>query len=159
MKKVRCFKLGRLTLGLLLLATDAVSEEIQNTERSELAQLVFDRLRHAIRVEIADTAEERARGLMYRKDLAADSGMLFVFPEEKIHGVWMKNTLIPLDILFMSAEGRVVSSLKNVLPCKVDACDIYRSEGPSRYMLEVNAGFIDHWAIQQGDKISVFVQR
>ena len=152
MRALQHFKLVSLLFGLL--TAEAVSEGIPNKARPEQAQLLFDRAQANIRVEVVDTPEERAKGLMNREELAAGSGMLFVFPDDKVRGVWMKNTLIPLDILFMSADGRVLSLLQRVPPCKADDCDVYYSAAPARYMLEVNAGFIDHWAIEPGDKIT-----
>ena len=144
---------------LFLSVTNAVSKEEQNSQRLETGQLIFERRQVSVRVEIADTAEERAQGLMHRQELAADAGMLFVFAGEAIRGVWMKNTPIPLDILFISTAGEIVSWLQHVSPCVVDDCEVYYSEVPAGYMLEVNAGFIAHWSIRRGDKVSVFVRR
>ncbi|MGR9114652.1 MAG: DUF192 domain-containing protein, partial [Gammaproteobacteria bacterium] len=145
-------------LAVFLSAMNAGTVEARDSAQLETGLLIFDRGQVLVQVEVADTPETRALGLMHRDELAADSGMLFVFPEEKIHGVWMKNTHIPLDIIFLSAEGEIVSWLQNVPPCVVEDCEIYRSAAPSRYMLEVNAGFIKHWSIRQDDKVSIVAQ-
>lgn len=148
-----------LAAALFLSAANAGCEEVWNPQRLEKGRLVFERRQVFVQVEIADTAEERAVGLMHREELAADAGMLFVFADEKIRGVWMKNTHIPLDILFISTSGEIVSWLEHVVPCVSDDCEVYYSAAPAGYMLEVNAGFVAHWSIEQGDKVSVFVRR
>ncbi|MGR9051628.1 MAG: DUF192 domain-containing protein [Gammaproteobacteria bacterium] len=152
MKRRLLFKV----FGLLgFLATGAIADEKGPAFSLDQGTLIFDRRQIAIRVEIADTANERARGLMYRTRLAPDAGMLFVFSGQAVRGVWMKNTLLPLDILFLSSAGKIVSWLKNVPPCVTDPCEVYHSAGPVSYMLEVNAGAIDRWALRPGDKVSL----
>ena len=144
---------------LLLSVTNATGKEEQNSQRLETGRLVFERRQIAVQVEIANTAQKRAQGLMHRQELAADAGMLFVFAGEAIRGVWMKNTPIPLDILFISTAGEIVSWLQHVQPCVDDDCEVYYSAVPAAYMLEVNAGFIAHWSIKQGDKVFLVVRR
>ncbi|KAB8316152.1 DUF192 domain-containing protein [Tolypothrix campylonemoides VB511288] len=92
-------------------------------------------------VEIADDDAERARGLMFRDQLASDRGMLFLFEDERPQAFWMKNTRIPLDILYFDAQRRLVSQQLGVPPCSAgDRCPSYPSDGPARYVLELNAG-------------------
>jgi uncharacterized protein len=93
----------------------------------------------AFRVEIAADPPSRQTGLMHRTELAADAGMLFLFPDDRTGGFWMKNTLIPLDIAFLSAEGEVVEVLQ-MEPCEADPCPSYSPDGAYRSALEVNAG-------------------
>ncbi len=93
-------------------------------------------------VEIADEPEAQSRGLMGRDALGPYEGMLFVFPEEAPRGFWMKDTLIPLDILFFNAEGKWVYGV-TMTPCEADPCAIYDSRGPAKYALEMRAGFIE----------------
>ena len=107
----------------------------------------------SVSVEIADNPYSWSKGLMFRKSLSADSGMLFVFPDEKPRAFWMKNTLIPLDMIFISADKRIVSIQKNAVPCKTFVCPSYVSEGKAMYVLEVNAGFVDAHAISAGDQV------
>jgi uncharacterized protein len=95
---------------------------------------------HSFSVEIADTEAARERGLMFRTHLAADHGMLFVYPEAQIRNFWMKNTLIPLDILFFDARKRLINVSADTPPCKIADCPTYSSTAPARYVLELKAG-------------------
>ena len=96
-----------------------------------------------LQVEVADTAAARAQGLMHRKRLAANAGMLFVFEETSSWGFWMKNTLIPLSIAFIGEDWRIVDIVD--MPVAPDPANgpfpIYESKKPYRYALEVNQGF------------------
>ena len=105
-----------------------------------------------ITVEIADSIDEQAIGLMYRTELAADSGMLFIFSEEKQRVFWMKNTKIPLDIIFVDSTGTIVDIKENFEPCVVADCEKYYSK-PALYALEVNAGFVAEKGIVVGDSL------
>ena len=87
-----------------------------------------------IRVELANTPQTRARGLMERRVLAEDRGMIFVFPEEKIFSMWMKNTPIDLVVLFATKEGRII----NIEHMKKNTLVSYASSGPAKYALEVS---------------------
>lgn len=121
-------------------------------------ELIFQRMQHKVLVEIADTREQRQKGLMNRKTLPIDSGMLFVFPGTSVRGVWMKNTLIPLDIMFISENGILMSWLENLRPCEDGACEVYRSPVPVKYMLEVNSGSIERWKLKLGDRVLLLTE-
>lgn len=101
-------------------------------------------------VELADTPEERARGLMFRESLPADAGMLFVYPRDQLIGMWMKNTLIPLDMLFISDDGRILGIAERTVPLSLTTVS---SEAPARAVLEINGGTADRAGIQPGDRI------
>ncbi len=103
-----------------------------------------------VRVEIADRASERARGLMHRTTLAENRGMLFVFRSEERLSFWMKDTLIPLSIAFMDTEGRIVD-IQDMKPLDDDPPS-YVSARPARYALEVNQGFFEERGVEVGDK-------
>lgn len=94
----------------------------------------------ALTAELALTPEARARGLMFREKLLAGQGMLFVFEKEGIYPFWMKNTLLPLDILWLDAGRRVVHIETNVPPCPADPCPSYPPSRPALYVLELAAG-------------------
>ncbi len=106
-------------------------------------------------IELANTPELRERGLMFRRELAADAGMLFIHDEMSPVAYWMKNTYIPLDILYFDEEKKLVSAQLNVLPCGEQAqCPIYPSAGPAEYVLEINAGLAETLQLKPGDKLS-----
>ncbi len=93
-----------------------------------------------LEVEIARTPLELNRGLMFRTDLPEDRGMLFIFERPGKNQFWMKNTLIPLDILWMDDRKRIIHIAFQVPPCKLDPCPVYGPAADSHYVLEVKAG-------------------
>jgi uncharacterized membrane protein (UPF0127 family) len=105
-----------------------------------------------ILAEIADEPQAQARGLMYREHLPPGEGMLFIFPEVAPRGFWMKNTLIPLDILFFDASGAWVSGT-TMTPCTADPCPGYPSKGAAKYALEIPAGFLKEYGTRWKLKI------
>ncbi len=105
-------------------------------------------------VEIADTPKERDLGLMNRNTLEEGKGMLFVFKEPEMLSFWMKNTLIPLEILYFDAVGEFVNAVEMV-PCTKDPCPLYEAAALSKYALEVNPGFRTSNEIGVGWKIDV----
>lgn len=107
-------------------------------------------VRAAFRVEVADTPEKRRRGLMYRRDLATDQGMLFVFPEERVQSFWMKNTPLSLDILFLDRRRRVVGIIRDTVPFSTRSVSVAT---PSVYALEVRAGLSRRHGIAVGDVV------
>lgn len=107
-------------------------------------------------VEIADDDGERARGLMYRDQMAADAGMLFLFDRQEPQAFWMKNTKIPLDILYFDNAWTLVGWSLNTPPCSLgDRCPSYPSQAPARYVLELNAGTAERIGAKLGDQLSV----
>jgi uncharacterized membrane protein (UPF0127 family) len=106
-------------------------------------------------VELADDDAERERGLMFRTEMAADHGMLFVHDVEDIQSYWMKNTKIPLDILYFDHARKLVSVQRDVPPCSLgDRCPPFASEGPALYVLELNAGTAASLGVQPGDVLA-----
>lgn len=106
-------------------------------------------------VEVADTAAMHALGLMYRGRLEPDKGMLFVFDKEEVHGFWMKNTLIPLDIIWMDSEGEVLFIKENAQPCGSEECLATRPAVNALYVLEINAGKAKESGIDVGDRMEL----
>jgi uncharacterized membrane protein (UPF0127 family) len=107
-------------------------------------------------VEIADTDAERARGLMFRDEMPAGNGMLFVHDREEPQAYWMKNTHIPLDILYFDTGRRLVSQQRDVPPCSLgDACPAYPSVAPARYVLELNAGQAQSLGLEDGAQLTI----
>lgn len=106
-------------------------------------------------VERATDDAGRQRGLMMRTTLAPDHGMLFVFPHTGPQAFWMKNTLIPLDILYFDTERRLVSMQLDVPPCKADPCPTYPSDAPAIYVLELSAGTAQRIGAKPGDVLKI----
>ena len=106
-----------------------------------------------VRVEIADTPQKRETGLMHRERMDEDYGMLFVFPEEGNYPFWMKNTLIPLDIIWINSSKQVVH-IEHATPCLEEPCAIYASPAPARFVLEVSGGFTVENNINAGDEVT-----
>ena len=106
--------------------------------------------RHVVAVELARTDAEKARGLMHRTALAPDAGMLFLFDESSDHAFWMKNTLIPLDMLFIADDGRIVGVVARAVPGDLTARS---AGGPSRFVLEVNGGWAEAHGVGAGDRV------
>lgn len=120
---------------------------------SKKTTLEFPNHNLKIEVELAENIVQWTKGLMFRKSLAQDSGMLFVFPDEAIRTFWMKNTYIPLDLIFISASKKIAEIKANFDPCQKDQCSIYTSQIPAQYVLEVNAGFVQKNNLQIGEPV------
>lgn len=105
-------------------------------------------------VELAETPEERQQGLMHRQSLAERSGMLFLFQEPTSGGFWMKDTLIPLSIAFLDADGRILRIL-DMEPCRADPCPVYVPGVAYRAALEVNQGAFERAGVKVGDRVTV----
>lgn len=116
--------------------------------------VVFQPAGRTVRVttEVAATPESRSLGLMFRKRLEANEGMLFVFEREEAHPFWMKNTYIGLDMIFIDNARRVVGIIKNAQPLTTTTRSVV---APSRYVVEVNAGFAQENGIEPGTKVQL----
>lgn len=122
------------------------------TASSQFVQIYFPDGR-SVRAELAITPEERAQGLMFRQKLAFDQGMLFVFEREGIHSFWMKNMLIPLDLIWLDKEKRVVHVEHKVPPCAKEPCPTYASKVPALYVLELKAGSFKERGLKLFDRL------
>jgi len=105
----------------------------------------------AVKVEVAADDDLRQQGLMYRNQLAEDRGMLFFFRQDGEYAFWMKNTLIPLDMIWIDASKKVVHVTANVPPCQADPCPSYPPGAKARYVLELAAGVAAKHHIAVGD--------
>ena len=101
-------------------------------------------------VEIVDTPAEREIGLMNRESLNEDAGMLFIFESMGYYPFWMKDTLIPLDMIWIDSSGKVVYVYENALPCESDPCEVMSPSGDALYVLEVNGGIASEKGIIVG---------
>lgn len=105
---------------------------------------------HTLSLEVARTEAQRAQGLMYRREMARDAGMLFVFPTTEIHEFWMKNTPLSLDMIFLDEHKAVVGVAPNTIPYSTRRVLVIN---PSRYVIEVNAGVAKKLGIELGTKV------
>ena len=107
-----------------------------------------------VTVEVVDTPEKRRLGLMYRNELPEFSGMLFIFPQEQLLTFWMKNTPLPLDIIYITVDYTIISIAENTRPYSEAPLP---AKQPAKYALEVNAGFCHRHGVVTGDRVK-FVQ-
>jgi uncharacterized membrane protein (UPF0127 family)/phosphatidylglycerophosphate synthase len=106
-----------------------------------------------IMAEIRDTPETRAQGLMHWESLEEDQGMLFVFEEPSRYTFWMMNMLIPIDIIFLDSEKRIVHIFENVQPCNEEPCDLYTPASEALYVVETKAGFSSRHNLEKGQQV------
>ena len=120
---------------------------IDNTESDTLA---------VIDIEVADNDQKTAQGLMYRSSMPENAGMLFLMPREDIQGFWMRNTYIPLDMIFVNSNKQIVTIHANTTPMNENS---YISTAPALYVVEVNAGYCNKNNINEGDKIDFTISK
>src|SRR5215510_3500825 len=104
----------------------------------------------SFQVEIADTPAKREMGLQYRRDLATDRGMIFLFPNESQQAFWMKNTPIPLDMIFINKDRKIVGIVEQAVPFSTDSRSV---PGASQFVLEINGGLSKRYGIKAGDSV------
>ncbi|MFA6955347.1 MAG: DUF192 domain-containing protein [Thermoanaerobaculia bacterium] len=104
-------------------------------------------------IEVVADPDTRAQGLMFRSSIGAGHGMLFIFPASDVHSFWMKNTLIPLDILWIDEARTVVHVERNVPPCKADPCPSYPPKAAAKFVLELGAGQAAAHRLDVGGKL------
>jgi len=105
-----------------------------------------------VTLEVASTERAREQGLMYRRELPEGRGMLFVFDDETEHAFWMKNTMIPLDMLFVGADGRIVGIHENATPLSLAQVSVGH---PSKWVIEVPGGFARRRGLTVGDRVEL----
>jgi uncharacterized protein len=107
------------------------------------------------RIELALTPEDQAQGLMYRESLPAQTGMLFVFDAPGEHHFWMKNTMIPLDMIWLDDAGKVLFVSADTPPCKADPCATYGPSAPARQVLEIAGGMAAREKLTVGSTLKI----
>ena len=133
-----------LTLFTVLLQVSACQAQPQVTIATEGGrELTFQ-------VEVADTPAKRELGLQYRRDLPPDRGMIFLFPAESEHSFWMKNTPIPLDMIFISKDRKIVGIVEQAVPFSTESRSV---PGASQFVLEINGGLSERYGIKAGDTV------
>ena len=119
----------------------------------ELFQLqdTIYQLNKRLDIELAENDYEQETGLMYRNTMKSNQGMLFIFEDNRPRSFYMKNTKIPLDLLFINDENKVVSIKENARPLDEQSLP---SGKPAKYVLEINAGLVQQWNVKAGDSVS-----
>ena len=141
-----------LAAGFLLAAgllAPAAEGQLQSFATSSLT-IVSASGRHRFAVEIAETPEQMMQGLMFRSALAPNAGMLFDYKQPIVATMWMRNTLIPLDMLFVDAEGRIVNIHERAVP---QTDDVIAAAAPVRAVIELNGGTAARLGIKPGDRV------
>lgn len=111
-------------------------------------ELEFVRIKEKLTIEIADNDKETEQGLMFRRSMPDSCGMLFIMPNNEPQSFWMKNTFIPLDIMFLDEQKKIVTIQANRIPFSEEAIPSYEN---AKYVLEVNAGYCKRKGIEKGD--------
>ena len=151
---VKLFALAFSFSFLVLLASGCVSQD-DISDGDELGEVCFEGT--CFQVEIPGDDIGMARGLMHRESMDQGKGMLFIFKSEGIYPFWMKNTLIPLDIIWMDDDGQVVFISRDTQPCESDPCPSTNPGRMAKYVLEINAGISDRIGLQVGEKMDIRV--
>jgi hypothetical protein len=140
---------------------EPVNEEVNKAAEKPMAytfqkqgELIFsdakNKIISKIDIEIADNEDKRMTGLMFRERMEENQGMLFLFSVEEKQAFWMKNTILPLDIIFINSKSEVVSIQKNAEPYSEKSLPSFK---PAQYVVEVNAGYTDKYGIKEGTRI------
>ncbi len=148
MKVLRNFVIFVVVAGLL----SAVAAGVEAQATFERSTLKIETLgdSHEFDVELALTPAQQSQGLMFRRELSADAGMLFYHRRDTVATMWMRNTFVPLDMLFVAADGRIVHIVERTVPQSLTTVSAGR---PVRAVLEVNAGTVRRLAIRKGDRL------
>jgi uncharacterized membrane protein (UPF0127 family) len=137
--------------GFILLLAVAALAAVASCEAQPTVTIVTQAGRSAVfQVEIADTPAKRTLGLQYRKELADDRGMIFLFPAEAQQSFWMKNTPISLDMIFINAQRKIVGIVEQTTPFSLDSRSV---AAPSQFVLEINGGLAKRLGIRAGDSV------
>jgi uncharacterized membrane protein (UPF0127 family) len=151
-------------LSLLILGGFFVGCEDRQTEKKRVSTATVEFKKEAevyltkangdtlqqLEIELADDDYERQTGLMYRTKMSRNRGMLFIFPNEQPRAFYMKNTHIPLDLIFLNSQNKIINISRNATP---ESLESIPSNAPAQYVLEINAGLSDEWNIEVGDSL------
>lgn len=138
---------------LVLIITFFLTVLFSSLKKGGNPQVCFEN--NCFNVELAITPKERSDGLMFREELESDKGMLFIFEEEGNYPFWMENTLIPLDIIWISKNKEVVFISKNTQPCKISPCPVINPKKFAKYVLEINGGVSEIAGLNEEDLVEL----
>jgi len=137
-------------ISFLCLSVIFILPALATSEAELFDRVMIEINRVEYNLEIAETSSQRSQGLMFRHSLTQQEGMLFIYPKSGDHRIWMKNTLIPLTVIWLD-ENESVIGIKQLQPCDTNFCPAFGVHRPSRYVIELNAG--SH-GIEPGDRIN-----
>ena len=120
--------------------------------RTKITDVTIGRAR--VKAELADTVVKKTIGLMFRRSLRKNEGMLFVFDQETRHPFWMFGMRFPIDMVWIDNKKRVVDVTERAEPCWSLLCKVHRPKRKVKYVIEVNSGFVERNKIKKGDKVS-----
>lgn len=144
------YRVSQAAVFLLFLIYSSLAGAMTEFPTDHLTIVGADGRRHEFTVEVASTAEQLTQGLMFRRHMAPDAGMIFDFHETKPISMWMKNTLIPLDMIFVDQRGVITGIAERAIP---QSLEIISSPGPVRAVIEVNGGLAQSTGIKAGDRV------
>lgn len=148
MRKALWLKIGLGAVGVAALAGLAGYFAVFHYQKTKVCFNDF-----CWQAEVANNRFTIAKGLMFRKSLTENEAMLFVFAQEGIQPFWMKNTLIPLDIIFLGKDKKVLDIVKDAQPCQSQKCPSYRNQVPAQYVLEIKAGQAEKIGLNTGSAL------
>lgn len=146
-----------LLLVLAVLTAGCSAAESSNYGSGSVTIINQDSERVSFRVEVPKTSDGFMKGLMFRESLPAGSGMLFIYPDSALRSFWMKNMLIPLDIIFID-ENLTVRKVVHAVPCVKEPCEIYSSGSEAKYVLEINENLAERRSIKEGGRVVIDVR-
>jgi Uncharacterized conserved protein len=144
---------GAILFLLLLAACGAAPKPVNQATPTPAGPRVILPSGSTYTLEVVRTPEEQAQGLMFRESLAEKTGMLFPFGDKAVHRFWMKNTMIPLDMIWMDADGKVIFVSADTPPCKADPCPSYGPDAPAASVLEIAGGMAKKERVTVGSSI------
>jgi len=153
---------GYFIYRFVLVKNEPINEEVNKATEKSMAytfqkqgELIFNDTKNKmiskIDIEIADNEDKRMTGLMFRDRMEENQGMMFLFQVEEQQAFWMKNTILPLDIIYINSQAEVVSIQKNAVPYSEKSLPSFK---PAQYVVEVNAGYTDKYGIKEGTSIA-----
>lgn len=153
MKRIHKVILAICLVLVMLVISAIVFIAIKTQPNKDTTMACFTKQYKCFRSEVADTAAERTLGLMFRKEIPEDKGMLFRYDEPGIYSFWMKNTYIPLDMIWINNHD--VVHIEHASPCLEGECRLYTPKYPADYVLEINSGLAEKYNITVGDKVAI----
>ncbi len=142
-----------ISISIVLFRFNKDDFAVSNNDVGKMSKVCFGN--NCFQVELAISPKQKQQGLMLRGFLDQNQGMLFVYEKEGRYSFWMKNTLIPLDMIWINNENKIVFIEKNVQPCKNIPCPSIDPEADAKYVLELNAGKSQEIGLAVGDQVSI----